>query len=224
MEMKSKSGKHFGVVLSAAMAVLISSVPVYASNEETATNGYILNDNSTWGDLYQYFDPDGFAALNIQVQKLYNSLPLEVQENATTFSLEEDGDLLLSNTESIVCTTGYMYDSVSADRAVDIKGLIYFMMGTDSSRNSIDYSTVLTAPVSCPMLQTSISLYEKSSGKFIDFNSDSDLDSRLLSINDTFDDLDSGTEYSIISIATVLPPSGYVCSGVPQLQQNVKTK
>lgn len=224
MKMKRKFVKRFSVILGTIMVLLISSIPIYASNEKDATDGYVLKEDSTWGDLYQYFDPDGFAVLDTQLQELYNALPLEIQDNATTFSIEDDGDSLLSSTESVVYTTGYLYDSTSTDRAVDIKGLVYFVMGTESSRNSIGYSTALSAPVSCPMLQTSISLYEKSSGRFIDFNSDSDLDSRLLNINDTFDGLDSGTEYTIISIATVLPPSGYVCSGIPQLQQNVETK
>ncbi len=59
--------------LVAASIMAFPSVSAIASDAPTINQGFIPSDDSTWGNLYRYFDPEGFSALPLEVKQIYDS-------------------------------------------------------------------------------------------------------------------------------------------------------
>lgn len=72
-KMKKFSSKILCLTLVAASIMAFASVSAIASDTPTKNQGFIPSDDSTWGDLYRHFDPEGFADLSPEVKQVYNS-------------------------------------------------------------------------------------------------------------------------------------------------------
>ena len=71
--MKKIIFKILCLTLVAANIMAFSSVSAIASDTPTTNQGFIPSDDSTWGNLYRYFDPEGFSALPLEVKQIYDS-------------------------------------------------------------------------------------------------------------------------------------------------------
>ena len=68
--------KSFSKLIDVAVAVMICSVvPVFAV--DSADDGYTVNSDTTWGDLYRYYEPEMFATLPEAIQMQYDNTLLE---------------------------------------------------------------------------------------------------------------------------------------------------
>lgn len=71
--MKKILSKILCLSLVAASIMAFPAVSAIASDTPTTNQGFIPFNDSTWGDLYRYFDPEGFSALPPEVKQVYNS-------------------------------------------------------------------------------------------------------------------------------------------------------
>lgn len=232
MKKKKLFSKTICMVLATATVMSFSVIPSFASEATSNVSSvdekaYTPSSDSTWGDLYRYFDPEGFTSLTDEEKQLYNSTPLN-NNNAVLNSV----DTSISNptldfvTESgktdYVSTSGTIYSNDEHSRALDL-GISNFTLGVDSTEDSIGYTAAVLTTIRCPKLGIAITLYEKSSGKYVDFNSESEEDALFCSIDDRFDGLKSKTEYTVHALGMITPPENYVASPL-YLEKDYKTK
>ena len=224
--MKKLFFKTISILFLATMICSFSIVPTFAS-ETTLDKEYSLKSTSTWGDVYNYFDPNGFNKLSKSEKELYNTIPIDKENEVASFMLKDNGNIF-SDCETTISTNGYIYSNNAQNNlaltSIDINGLTNMTMGLSSSKNSIDYTTVLLSSISCPKLYINMSLYDASRNKLIFFKNFSRTNGMILTADDTFKNLKSNTKYQILAIGTVTPPSGYISSGPLYLQQNKSTK
>ncbi|MFB2023013.1 hypothetical protein ACEVJL_16395 [Pseudoflavonifractor sp. P01025] len=215
--------KIFSKILCSALVVTaivsLSSIPALASDVQTTEKGFIPSANSTWGDLYRYFDPDGFAALSPEEKQIFNSILLDDDTTSTGFILPaENADIAstgftfpIENDDTT--STGFILPIENADtqdRSIDL-GITAFKLTVDPTTDSIDYTSSLLSTIPCPKLGIAVTLYNED-GIYVDFNSESEDDAIFCSIDDTFNGLKSKTTYTVHALALITPPPNYVAT------------
>lgn len=84
--MKKFSLKSFGLALVVAGVTVFFPVSAFASNDVTTKEGFVPSEDSTWGDLYRYFDLESFATLSPEEKQMFDSTPLDAHSASLTFS------------------------------------------------------------------------------------------------------------------------------------------
>lgn len=92
MKKKKLFSKTICMVLATATVMSFSVIPSFASEATSNVSSvdekaYTPSSDSTWGDLYRYFDPEGFTSLTDEEKQLYNSTPLN-NNNAVLNSVD----------------------------------------------------------------------------------------------------------------------------------------
>lgn len=208
------------VSLISAVAIAASmSVCAFASDSQTDT-GFTPDYDSTWGDLYRYFDPEGFEVLPPEIQKQYDSVLL--------FDDGEANVVAMDDAETTVSTSGFIYTEESSEvaepRDKDIAGITNLSLKVSSTKSEIEYTVGLLSTIPCPWLYCTVSIYDADNGKFIDMDSSSEEDAMVCSIDGSFTDLERKHTYTIRSIGLVTPPAGYISSGPLSAQIDKATK
>lgn len=234
--MKKYFSKYACMLLAMVMLIPFSSLSFADESDNNVTKnevkGYIPTSDSTVGDLYRYFDSNGFESLSNNEKEMYDSMLLD-RNNKSNFKSEENdmaiseyGDDLIFDTdtetairkhEDQVSTSGYLYSDSekieTSSRNIDMKGLLNLVMGVSSTKNSISYTTALTSTKTCPKLVLTMYLYDKAVGEYVGFNSENEKDSKMCSIDDEFKDLKRNNTYTVTAIGAVIPPEGYFVIG-----------
>lgn len=223
--MKKIFSKIFCLALVVSTIMAFPSISALASDTPTTKKGFIPSDDSTWGDLYRYFDPEGFAALSPEEKQIYNSTLLD---NSST-STEENRKENYASSSSIIYPTDT--EGHEVDNYASSSSIIYPVGNEDStssisplgiefaellldvvaSTDSIDYTGLLVSTVPCPKLGIAVTLYDED-GIYVGFNADSDDNTNKFSLRDTFDGLESKTKYQVHGLALITPPPGYTAS------------
>lgn len=228
--MKKIIFKILCLTLVAANIMAFSSVSAIASDTPTTNQGFIPSDDSTWGDLYRYFDPEGFSALPPEVKQVYNSTLLNNDTASPTHATSTPDQVSASTTitflpkeEAATQNSGSDLEIVSASttitflpkeeveaqsRGSDLE-LANFTLNLAPGTNSISYTGFIASTIPCPKLGIAVTLYNED-GIYVDFNSESEKGSIFCSIAGTFDDLESKTTYTAHGLALVTPPPGYI--------------
>ena len=108
------------------------------------------------------------------------------------------------------------------NRAIDL-GIAGFALGVDTTTNSFEYTGLIATTVECPKLGIAVTLYDQD-GKYIDFNSATENNAMLCSIDDKFENLESKTTYTIHALGLVTPPPNYILSNPLYLLEDYTTK
>ena len=203
--MKKIFSKIFCLALVVSTIMAFPSISALASDTPTTKKGFIPSDDSTWGDLYRYFDPEGFAALSPEEKQIYNSTLLD---NSST-STEENRKENYASSSSIIYPVGNE-DSTSSISPLGIE-FAELLLDVVASTDSIDYTGLLVSTVPCPKLGIAVTLYDED-GIYVGFNADSDDNTNKFSLRDTFDGLESKTKYQVHGLALITPPPGYTAS------------
>lgn len=208
-QMKQKVMKCVSILITLAMVMTFSTTTALADSE--SMEGYTPTPDSTWGDLYRYFDAEAFYAMPQEQQQLYDSILL----NDDSYNTEVTAQAVKQQDEtSWITTEGYIYGGESADtRETDIKGLLALIMGVSSTVSTIDYTVGFGSTISCPRLHISLTIYDKTDGKYVHFDDAYERNSVLCNLDDTCSGLVSGRTYHVRAIGTVVPPDGYYTSG-----------
>lgn len=222
------------MALAATTIVSFSATSAFASeaNRDVSVTEkrFTPSDNSTWGDLYRYFDPEGFSALSPEEKYFYNSVPLNnddttspaLANNSTTSSVA--AFMAEHGKTDYISTSGTIQPIENDDeqnRAIDL-GISTFTLGLDSTTDSIGYTGLLISTISCPKLGIAVTLYDEN-GTYVDFNSESEDNAIACSIDDRFEGLESKTTYTVHALALITPPENYVASPL-YLQEDYTTK
>ena len=232
--MKKLLSKGIGMVLS-LVCMSICVFPNYIAQAAETTDkvevdAFTPSVDSTWGDLYQHFDPQGYDAFTDSEKRLYHSILLKEiaetsEENMNTVMTESGVDILGNKDfENVVSLSGYLYSNDNTNRAININGLLSLVMGLASTKDSIEYTTAFASTITCPRLAISMSIYDVKDGKYVGFNRGYDDNVKIFTLDDTFDGLKSKTEYTVQAVGTVTPPEGYISSGPLVTLDNKKTK
>ena len=183
-----------------------------------AKNEYTPSTDSTWGDVLYYFDPQGYENLTAYEKRIYDTTLLS---ECPSFAVSSP--IVHHQSESVVSSSGYIYED-SSTKSTDIKGFTNLTMGLSSTKDSIEYTTALTSTISCPKLTISMIAYNTESGKYVGTDLGSEENTKLCTLDDSFDDLESKTKYKIRAMGVVTPPSGYFTSGPLILEYTKETK
>lgn len=211
--------------LVAALAVVTSlSVSAFAS-EVPADDGFLPEADSTWGDLFRHFDPEGLEALPLEIQAQYDAALLDTEMSTDT----ENTISAMSDAETTVSASGYLYadpdSDTQEDRSVDIAGLLNLSLGVSSTKTEIEYTAGLFCTKTCPWMYCSVTIYDGETGKYIDFDRSAELDgAKVCSVDGTFSGLESKHEYKVKGFGNVTPPEGYFLSNPLYVETMKKTK
>ena len=111
--------------LVAASIMAFPSVSAIASDAPTINQGFIPSDDSTWGNLYRYFDPEGFSALPPEVKQIYDSTLLNnntaspTHETATSDQVSASTSItFLPKEEAATQNSGSDLEIVSASTTI----------------------------------------------------------------------------------------------------------
>jgi len=139
--------KSFFKFIGVAVAVIICSV-VLAFAADSADDGYAVNSDTTWGDLYRYYEPEVFTTLPEAVQMQYDNTLLENQDNrevvskVTTKSSQFD-----DNGVEVVSVSGSLYyigdaevEERSSKAPINLSGELGLVMSLGSTVSTIGYT------------------------------------------------------------------------------------
>lgn len=220
--------KFFSKIICSALVVssiiAFSSSPALASDVPTTKDGFIPSEDSTWGDLYRHFDPEGFATLSPEEKKIYDSTLLG--NNTATPASTNTNDVISEfmeahGMENYVSASSIIRPTKQSDTAAPSPlislEVANFAVATRPSTNSIDYAGIVVCTIPCPVLGMALTLYNED-GIYVDFNADSEEDAMIFGINDTFDGLESKTTYQVHALVLLTPPPGYTAAPASLLQ------
>ncbi len=216
-----------GASLVTALAVVAAlSVSAFASEAPVPEkDGFAPEADSTWGDLFRYFDPEGFEALPVEIQDQYDAALLDTQTSVGA----ENTTSAMSDAETTVSATGYLYtdtDSITPEsRKTDIAGLLNLTLGVSSTETEIEYTAGLFCTKTCPWMYCSVTIYDGETGEYIDFDRSSETDgAKVCSVDGTFIRLQSNHEYKVKAFGNVRPPEGYFLSNPLYVETMKETK
>ncbi len=216
------------VSLVLALVLMVSlSVPTFAS-EMTTSEGFAPTATSTWGDLYCYFDPEGFAKLPVAIQIEYNNALLVSETGTNTMNLEMI-PLSDSNAETTASAYATLYEDTSAGEIstqdLSIRGLVELLLGVSSTKTTIEYTATLLCTKTCPWMYCSVTVYDADTDKFVDFDSAIESDpTKICVVDGTFDGLKSKHKYKIKAFGNLTPPQGYYLSNPLITEATKETK
>ncbi|WP_449290954.1 hypothetical protein [Oscillibacter ruminantium] len=224
--MKSYLKKVTSLVTAVVMVACLS-IPAFAS-EVSKEDEFMPKSDSTWGDLYRYFDTEGFENLPVEVQQEYNSALLDEK---TTSKSTNDVAVMSGDFETVVSSTTYLYKEADSNVAehqtvnsIDIGGFLNLSLGVSSTQDTISYTAGLFSTINCPRMYCSVTLYDADTGAYVKFNSSPAVDAKVCSVDGTFKYLKSKHEYNLKAHGTVTPPEGYFLGSPLYVETNKKTK
>lgn len=210
--------------LAMTLVMVVSlSASVFAS-ETLNSGGFKPESDSTWGDLYRHFDPEGFNTLPIEIQEEYDSVLLDSEQPSNSVSYVSTA----INEDGTTSASGYLYSEENYEettsRSTNIAGLLGLVVTATPKTTSIGYSGVFASSIKCPRMYTSVSIYDKSTNEYIALDYSNDTNTTSCSVSGSFTGLKSKHTYTIKGYGSVTPPSGYYTSGPVTTLQNITTK
>lgn len=250
--MKRIFSKCICVAVTAIAIMTFSFTPAFAADtiDKNEDMGFSASSDSTWGDLYRFFEPETFESLPEEIQMFYDSTILERVDSNTTFDAVKEDNSLLEDTKSIsklhetvdfdddmtiVSSDGYLYSEngevtgvdenkrLSSKGVISIEGLLNLTMGVSSSTDEIEYTTVMSSTKKCPEVIVSMSLYDTVSKKYVGFDEGKEKNAYICTLDDSFTGLVSGRKYRVEAMGLVSPPDGYYATPL-YLDYNKSTK
>lgn len=129
MKIKGFFSKIICMALATATVMSFSVIPSFAAevnnNMPASEKEFVPSGDFTWGELYRYFDPEGFAALSEKEKQFYNSTPLNStnadSESADTSSTNQALERIKgSGKEAYVSTSGIIAPIEEQNRAIEL--------------------------------------------------------------------------------------------------------
>ncbi len=200
------------------------------------SKGFAPKEKSTWAQLYQHFDKEGFKNLPQEVQDVLKADLLSDDTAKTTSPLTSDTsvapvypegkeDEVKQFIENAIYSSdsGFVYlENESPDNVKDSKMMQFFIIaGPSAEENSIAYLADFVIFSDSPSANVLIALQDKQSGEYVAFHSSSEavhtndsnakmtLEMTECSLEKAFPDLQKGKEYKVQAIAVACVPEGY---------------
>ncbi len=176
--------KLAAVVLTAAMALSIGT-PAFAADNSRNENAFYITENTTLGQIVQYTNPEGYAAMPAESRATLN-------ETYVKDCAENNENVEATNQARVLWVEGRLLTNI-----------------TNITKNSFDYSAGVTINTECPYAYVEAIIYDATTGELITSAYDSDYDTDYLLFTETADGLKSSYRYRFFVFGDIIPPEGF---------------
>lgn len=230
--MKKCFVRLLSVLLTVALALSLAGCS--SSNTEVTAKGYPADEDTTWGELFEHFDKEGFDTLPAEIQEQLKADLLsddiwekdDIQAGTPVYSentTEEEKKKVEEQLEQSVRSSSMEFfynENESPEDFEDASLLSLDLLAAPALENAaIEYMVSFSSEQECPAAVIIVALKDKETGNYLACNSTSELEdhtngsSKTYSIGgltDVFADLQTGHEYKVQAIAIATPPEGYL--------------
>lgn len=219
-----------------AVALALSLAGCSSSNTEVTAKGYPADKNTTWGELFEHFDKEGFDVLPSEIQEQLKADLLsddiweepDIQASTPVYSADTTEEKMKKSKEQLKqsvlsSSTQHFYnenESPNNFSQKDVSVLNFNLLAAPSLDDpSIEYMTTFFSYQQCPSAVIIIALQDKEIGSYLACNSTCELEDHtngsgktysIGGLTDVFVDLQTGHEYKVQAIAIAVPPEGYL--------------
>ena len=232
--MKKCFVRLLSVLLTVALALSLAGCS--SSNTEVTAKGYPADKNTTWGELFEHFDKEGFHSLPAEIQEQLKDDLLsddtwekdDIQAGTPVYSADTTEEEMKKAEEQLKqsvlsSSTQHFYnenESPNNFSQKDVSVLNFNLLAAPSLDDpSIEYMTTFFSYQQCPSAVIIIALQDKETGSYLACNSTSKLEDHtngsgktysIGGLTDVFVDLQTGHEYKVQAMAIAVPPEGYL--------------
>lgn len=232
--MKKCFVRLLSVLLTVALALSLAGCS--SSNTEVTAKGYPADENTTWGELFEHFDKEGFDTLPVEIQEQLKADLLsddiweepDIQAGTPVYSADTTEEEMKKTEEQLKqsvlsSSTQHFYnenESPNNFSQKDVSVLNFNLLAAPSlDDSSIEYMTTFFSYQQCPSAVIIIALQDKETGNYLACNSTCELEDHtngsgktysIGGLTDVFADLQTGHEYKVQAIAIAVPPEGYL--------------
>lgn len=222
------------------LSVLLATFLIFSlggctsSNTEVTAKGYPVDENTTWGELFEHFDKEGFHSLPAEIQEQLKADLLsddiweepDIQAVAPVYSentTEEEKKKAEEQLEQSVRSSSmeFFYNENESPKDFEDASLLSLdLLATPALEDAaIEYMVSFSSEQECPAAVIIIALQDKETGNYLACNSTSKLEDHtngsgktysIGGLTDVFLDLQTGHEYKVQAIAITVPPEGYL--------------
>lgn len=224
------------------LSVLLATFLIFSlggctsSNTEVTAKGYPADENTTWGELFEHFDKEGFDVLPSEIQEQLKADLLsddiweepDIQASTPVYSentTEEEKKKVEEQLEQSVHSSSmeffYNENESPEDFSMEDSTMLMFSLLAAPSLDEpvIEYMVSFASTNPCPAATIIVTLQDKKTGSYLACNSTCELESHtngsgktysIGGLTDVFADLQTGHEYKVQAIAVATPPEGYL--------------
>jgi hypothetical protein len=228
--------KCFVRLLSVLFAVVLtlSLAGCSSSNTEVTAKGYPADENTTWGELFEHFNKEGFHSLPAEIQEQLKADLLsddiweepDIQAGTPVYSTDTTEEEMKKTEEHLKqsvlsSSTQHFYnENESPEDFEDASLLSLDLLAAPALEDAaIEYMVSFSSEQECPTAVIIIALQDKETGNYLACNSTCELEDHtngsgktysIGGLTDVFADLQTGHEYKVQAIAIAVPPEGYL--------------
>lgn len=219
-----------------AVVLTLSLAGCSSSNTEVTAKGYPADENTTWGELFEHFDKEGFHSLPAEIQEQLKADLLsddiweepDIQASTPVYSadtteeeMKKSEEQLKQSVRSSSMEFFYNENESPEDFSMEDSTMLMFSLLAAPSLDEpvIEYMVSFASTNPCPAATIIVTLQDKETGSYLACNSTCELESHtngsgetssLGGLADVFADLQTGHEYKVQAIAVAVPPEGYL--------------
>ena len=203
--MKKRFVRLLSVLLTVALTLSLAGCS--SSNTEVTAKGYPADKNTTWGELFEHFDKEGF-----------DTLPAEIQEQLKADLLSDD---IWEEPDIQAVAPVYSENTTEEEKKkVEEQLLSLDLLAAPALEDAaIEYMVSFSSEQECPTAVVIVALQDKETGSYLACNSTCELEDHtngsgktysIGGLTDVFADLQTSHEYKVQAIAIATPPEGYL--------------
>lgn len=217
-----------------AVVLTLSLAGCSSSNTEVTAKGYLADEKTSWGKLFEHFDKEGFDSLPAEIQEQLKADLLsddiweepDIQAVAPVYSentTEEEKKKAEEQLEQSVRSSSMEFfynENESPEDFEDVSLLSLDLLAAPALEDAaIEYMISFSSEQECPAAVIIIALQDIETGNYLACNSTSELEDHtngsgktysIGGLTDVFVDLQTGHEYKVQAIAIAVPPEGYL--------------
>lgn len=230
--MKKCFVRLLSVLLTVALALSLAGCS--SSNTEVTAKGYPADENTTWGELFEHFDKEGFDTLPVEIQEQLKADLLsddiweepDIQAGTPVYSADTTEEEMKKTEEQLKqsvlsSSTQHFYnENESPEDFEDVSLLSLDLLAAPALKDAaIEYMISFSSEQECPAAVIIIALQDIETGNYLACNNTSKLEDHtngsgktysVGGLTDVFADLQTGHEYKVQAIAVATPPEGYL--------------
>ena len=217
-----------------AVVLTLSLAGCSSPNTKVTAKGYPADENTTWGELFEHFDKEGFHSLPAEIQEQLKADLLsddiweepDIQAGTPVYSADTTEEEMKKSEEQLKqsvrsSSMEFFYnENESPEDFEDASLLSLDLLATPALEDAaIEYMVSFSSEQECPAAVIIIALQDKETGNYLACNSTSKLEDHtngsgktysIGGLTDVFLDLQTGHEYKVQAIAITVPPEGYL--------------
>lgn len=232
--MKKRFVRLLSVLLTVALTLSLAGCS--SSNTEVTAKGYPADENTTWGELFEHFDKEGFDSLPAEIQEQLKADLLsddiweepDIQASTPVYSadtteeeMKKSEEQLKQSVRSSSMEFFYNENESPEDFSMEDSTMLMFSLLAAPSLDEpvIEYMVSFASTNPCPAATIIVTLQDKETGSYLACNSTCELEDHtngsgktysIGGLTDVFVDLQTGHEYKVQAIAIAVPPEGYL--------------